>query len=94
MEAITASFAFSQGANLSDLLKKVEAYNKKATKYGEFNLWVFDSGSNMLSGHFNPKPENGVGFLKGAKHAFQNGDLQEEFKKICALAEFLGSIRG
>ena len=93
METITASFTFSQGTNLSNLLKKVEAYNKKATKYGEFKLWTFDSESNSLSGYFNPKPEDGVGFFRGAKHAFQNGDLEAEFKKICTLAESLGGIR-
>lgn len=87
MEKISKVFQFKPGVNLSSLLILVEKYNKKATSYGEFILWKYNPEDLTLSGTFNPK--SGSGFLKGMKQAFQNGDLKEEFEKICRMAESL-----
>lgn len=80
MEEVTVDVKIPLSVNVGELKTRVEKYNKKVEKYGGFDPLSYNEVTRELKGHFIPKSESGI--LKGAKHAYQNGDLYEDLKKI------------
>ena len=68
---------------LTKVLGILNGYNKKAAKWG-FELLSYDTDTHTIIGEFTPKTDavdSKAGFMKEMKEAYQNGDLEEEWKK-------------
>ena len=72
---------------VATVLKKVNKYNKKATKHG-FPLIDFNQEKNELKGYFRPLPITpGMNIFKELHFAGLNGYICYDFLEICKLCE-------
>lgn len=81
-------YTLSNDSNVvAKILKKVEKYNKKATKH-DYPLFTFNQDSMELKGDYQPKLETpDMSNFKAAMLAGRNGDLCGDFLEICKLCE-------
>lgn len=81
-------YTLPNGSNtVSKILGMVNKYNQRALKY-DYPLFDFNQSKMELKGCFCPIRETpDMNFFKKIKISSQNGDLCEDFLKICKLCE-------
>ncbi len=69
------------------VLKIINVYNKKASKWG-YDLLAYNANSHTISGKFTPitnAQDGKTGFWNEVKEIYKNGELEYEWEKILKL---------
>ena len=69
------------------ILKIINVYNKKASKWG-YDLLAYNANSHTISGKFTPitnAQDGKTGFWNEVKEIYKNGELEYEWEKILKL---------